>query len=194
MPTFKKPAGSVATPDALTATVTDEVVAPVAVKVTLPVAAGAPVGTETAAVMTDCEMTAGFTVELSDGSRDVHIDGGLTPLHYAYLKPALEDVLAKGTFIKGVLAGMLRKLSWHDFQAAWQQLGQRHAADPNEIEEEWLPELVDRLGFDRVAAQVAEAAAESRRSPPAHPSASPRTAASRSRIRGCPYAASDSGP
>lgn len=115
----------------------------------------------------------GFTVELGDGSRDVHFREGLTPKHYEYFEPFLDDDLAKGTLIKGVLAAMLPTLSWLDFDEAWRRIGQRHASDPEEIEEEWLPGLVDRLGFERVAEQVAEAAREYRETPTPKPKSQP---------------------
>lgn len=108
----------------------------------------------------------GFTIELADGDRTITFgDEGLTEKVYNYFAPLCKDDWDRAALAKGVVENFLPKEMyewdyWDDLQAAWRTVAERHTNNPGGTDEDWIPNMVGRIGFESLADQVKKAAIE----------------------------------
>ena len=94
------------------------------------------------------------TVALEDGSRTYEIDGGWTKELYEFVAPPMEP-WETAMMAKAVLQNQLRKAGCQEWDTAWWLLCEKFGPD----EEDWLPQVIEENGFQKVALELNRAVA-----------------------------------
>lgn len=91
----------------------------------------------------------GFTVQGSIGCTEVTFPGGLTSKEYEDCSPLLDDD-GKAVLALGVLKNVLRSLHWSEWNTASTLMCHAYGND----ESQWLPHIIEKQGFNAVAAEM----------------------------------------
>ncbi len=103
----------------------------------------------------------GFTVQGTNGRTEVTFPVGLSSKVYKDYSPLLDDY-GKAVLAWGVLKNMLRPLPWSEWNTASTLMCQTYGND----ESQWLPHIIEKQGFDAVAAEMTTRLATYRRTTP----------------------------
>jgi hypothetical protein len=103
-----------------------------------------------------------FTIPVANEEFKVNFPGGMTKEHWAYFAPHLNE-WGRTLLAEGILRNLLQPKSHGEWCEALEPLRVQHGPD----EEEWLPQLVEKVGFDAIAQDMERAVATFRATAPA---------------------------